>query len=359
MDRKIFIPETCRAGFQKREGTFDGKLGYVIYYDAFGKLRKETSWEHWRHKDVEPFDFKNVPTSGFVLNKGIRRFCWSHFGTGRSMIRIYDPRGIEFEVTPENLIGLLMHTDCSKREVQGDLVYAWIGTELMLMPCASEEYEAAKNFTKLQAKKVKASELQEGFTYVTKQEEQLVYLGRHMWHEFEGYYSKKKGRNGAKQHVFCNPEGKDFKYITSIPSKIAAVLSEHCHDQFSNWVEAFLKTPWAAKLVGWKRKPLSDNWWLRDWTDQWGGRSRNEAYVELRGEVYAVNIRMEYPWGYHNPADIKGKPLILCYDIGVKVNKDGSSSYDHRGEERKVEDRSIFFDLFAVYDNGTEQEWRT
>jgi hypothetical protein len=41
------------------------------------------------------------------------------------------------------------------------------------------------------------------------------------------------------------------------------------------------------------------------------------------------------------------------------IKKDGTSSYSHRGEERKVGDRSIFFELFAVYDNGTEQEWRT
>ena len=102
----IFIPETCRVGFKERQDTFTGKLAYVIYYDADKKLRKEVSWKGWRDEKIDAFDFPNEPTSGFVLNKGIRRFNWSGFGTSRSMIRIYDPRGIEFEITPENLIGL-------------------------------------------------------------------------------------------------------------------------------------------------------------------------------------------------------------------------------------------------------------
>jgi len=271
------------------------------------------------------------------------------------MIRIYDPRGIEFEITPENLIGLLMHTDCKRREIQDDLVYAWMGSELMLLPCSSEEFEQAKKFTKLQARKVKANELQEGFTYITKQEEQLVYLGRHLWHEFEGYYGERKGRKGKKQHVFCNLKGKEFRYIKSIPSKIAAILSEHCHDQFSNWVDSYLKTNMAAKIVGWAKKPLSDNWWLRDWSDRWGNRRENEAYVEEGGEFYRVHIRMQYPRNY-----CKTKEYFLIYYYTHKVNKDGSESEGQPSSgEIKVEDRSIFFDLVAVYDNGLEQEWRT
>lgn len=227
MTTKIFIPKTCRVGFQTRADTFTNKLAYVIYYDSLGKLRKEKSWTGWCHlpgdtpqtvwdpnkrehipaKPIDPYDFENEPTSGFVLNKGIRRFNWSHFGSDRSMIRIYDPRGIEFEITPENLIGLLMHTDCSRREIQGELVYAWCGKELMLLPCVSEEYEKAKSFTQLQGKKVGARELKEGITYVTKREKHVTYIGRHMWYEIKNHYfssSEPNERVGKKLHIWSH-----------------------------------------------------------------------------------------------------------------------------------------------------------
>lgn len=39
----IFIPKEITVGFQNREGTYTGKLAYVIYKDENGKLRKEQS----------------------------------------------------------------------------------------------------------------------------------------------------------------------------------------------------------------------------------------------------------------------------------------------------------------------------
>lgn len=353
---KIYIPQTCRVGFQEREDTFAGRLAYVIYYDSFGKLRKEKSWTGWCELDkIEPFDFKNEPTSGFVLNKGIRRFNWSHFGSGRSMIRVYDPRGIEFEVTPENLIGLLMHTDCNHREIQDDLVYAWMGTELMLLPCSSEEYASAKKFTSLQAKNVKASELREGFTYVTKQEDQLVYLGRHLWYEHDSYYSKsKKGRVGKKQHVFCDPEGKDFSYIKSVPAKIGAVLSEHCHDQLANLVDAYLKTEMASKIVTWAREPLTNDWFERNW-DQYYHKA--EAFTEIDGEIYSVLISNRSPYRPYDPSP-ETLPFLV-YTLYYKINSDGSMSYVSDNREFPVGDRTRFFSLRAIFENGLQREWRT
>ncbi len=29
----VLIPKKCKAGFQKRDDTFSGKLSYIIYYD--------------------------------------------------------------------------------------------------------------------------------------------------------------------------------------------------------------------------------------------------------------------------------------------------------------------------------------
>lgn len=45
---QLFIPEKIKIGFQNRQGTYTGKLAYVIYFDKKGVLRKETSWQSWR-----------------------------------------------------------------------------------------------------------------------------------------------------------------------------------------------------------------------------------------------------------------------------------------------------------------------
>ena len=53
-NEKLYIPKKINVGFQLRQGTYTGKLAYVIYWDDKGKLRKEASWESWRHKPGEP-----------------------------------------------------------------------------------------------------------------------------------------------------------------------------------------------------------------------------------------------------------------------------------------------------------------
>lgn len=373
----IFIPKTCRVGFQKRSDTFAGKLAYVIYYDNSGKLRKETSWKGWCDKKIDAYDFENKPTSGFVLNKGIQRCRW-HFGSGRSLVRIYDPRGVEFEITPDNLLWILMHTDCSKREIQGDLVYAWDGTELILLPCVSEEYDEAKEFTRLQGKSINAKDLKEGFTYATKYNEQLVYLGRHMYYSLTDGYKSKATRQGKMEHIFCYFKTEDeydydeddedkpitkkkgkpkltFRTVKSIPSLIADVLTDHPHDQLANWIDAYLKTEESSEIVSWVENPLQPKQWNVDWKD-W--RANIEAAVKEGGVYYRVNIK-KYERRYgRNRGSFKDDDIV--YERSCRINSDGSTVWcaNDQDEPRKVDDRSIFFELYAVFKNGIKRKWR-
>jgi hypothetical protein len=71
MADKLYIPGKIKVGFRDRDGTYTGKLAYVIYYDHKGILRKEKSWESWRDEKIAPVEFSNEPTEGFVLNKGV------------------------------------------------------------------------------------------------------------------------------------------------------------------------------------------------------------------------------------------------------------------------------------------------
>lgn len=86
----IYIPEKIKVGYQNRNDTYTKKLAYVIYYDEKGKLRKETSWNSWRDEKIEPDDFDNEPTRGFVLNKkvGGDRYGWN---PRQTYTRVYDP----------------------------------------------------------------------------------------------------------------------------------------------------------------------------------------------------------------------------------------------------------------------------
>ena len=82
--------------------TYTKKLAYVIYYDQKNVLRKEKSWQGWRDNKIEPQEFTNEPTSGFVLNKKVGDYSngWDH---RKSYCRVFDPRNFEFEITIENL----------------------------------------------------------------------------------------------------------------------------------------------------------------------------------------------------------------------------------------------------------------
>lgn len=219
---KLFIPKRLRVGFHHRSDTYTKKLAYVIYYDEKGKLRKETSWEGWRDKKIEPRDVENVPHSGFVLNKDVQRY--GYWGNGRNMIRVYDDRGIEFEITTDNLMFILMTTDCLKRGLVGEFVYAWSGKELILLPTGCEEYQESTKFTAARDGKVTAKELVPGAIYQTKQMEKVIYMGEFPWKTND--YSR--AADYRKQHIF---------YRISSERRISSHFTEMGTDSLSGMID--------------------------------------------------------------------------------------------------------------------------
>lgn len=226
----IFIPKKVKVGFQTRKDTYTKKLAYVIYYDEKGKLRKETSWEGWRDEKIDPEEYSNDPTSGFVLNKkvGDYKSDWNH---RMAYCRVYDPRGFEFEITIENLLYILQNTSCIKgKGLDGDFVYSWDGKDLVLLPCSAPEYGAISQFTEElhSLESVKTKDLILGATYLTKKQEKVIYLGKFNYYETSYNYSTDNREKvtifKGKRHYF--KEGKRLESKTGLNHLLKVIDKE-------------------------------------------------------------------------------------------------------------------------------------
>lgn len=194
MTNNIFIPDKINVGFQNRSDTYTGKLAYIIYFDETGKLRKEVSWDNWRDQSIANEIYDNEPTEGFVLNKnagGVEN-SW-YYNVRKTYCRVYDPRGFEFEITIPNLLYILQNCTCTKgKGLEGEFVYGWDGTDLVLLPTSSPDYsEIVKHNEVLHITEyIKAKDLKIGATYETKKGDQYVYLGKFDFWKKEFCYKK-------------------------------------------------------------------------------------------------------------------------------------------------------------------------
>ncbi|MGM1044742.1 MAG: hypothetical protein ACQEXX_01210 [Bacillota bacterium] len=246
----IFIPQKIRVGFQQRDNTYTKTLAYVTYYDVKGKLRKETSWENWRNKKIDPIDHENTPVSGFVLNKKVGDYVsdWNH---RQAYVRVYDPRGFEFEITIENLLYILENANSIKgKGLEGEFVYGWDGKELVLLPVESPDYKEIYKFNEIlhEKKYVKSKELIVGATYRAKDNQEFIYMGRFdywdtKWIRGETGYddSYYENVNKGKYYIFAqetiNYRKQPDLYILNLKSlgdRIIETVSSECSDRYAS-----------------------------------------------------------------------------------------------------------------------------
>ena len=212
MNTNIFVPSKINVGFQNRDGTYTGKLAYVVYFDERGKLRKEASWSRWRDKNIPNEIFDNEPTEGFVLNKkvgGIEE-SYGSWDVRKTYTRIYDPRGFEFEITIPNLLWILENCNCIKgKGLEGQFVYGWDGKELVLVPVESPDYKEIRERNKIihNNEFVKAKDLIIGATYETLKGDKYVYMGKY------NQYETKINCYHEQNYSFWNPNNiKGWEY---------------------------------------------------------------------------------------------------------------------------------------------------
>lgn len=240
MKSNIFVPKRINVGFQERSSTYTGKLAYVIYYDEKGTLRKEKSWNGWRNKEIPNEEFDNVPTEGFVLNKHVGGYAsgWEH---RNSYCRVYDPRNFEFEISIENLLYILECCDSIKgKGLQGEFVYAWDGVDLLLLPVESPDYKNITEFNEIIHKNecIKAKDLIVGATYLTKDNNEWVYMGKFDKYDRWSTFINNQG----KYFWFYN--GTYFEKYRSIPkNKFIKCINDQCAENYAEMFDKMESDP--------------------------------------------------------------------------------------------------------------------
>lgn len=351
MNDKLYIPKRINVGYQLRQGTYTGKLGYVIYWDDKGKLRKENSWQSWRHKPdswevpeflyewvdgkrvgtknpnakqygdvVKPEAFDNVPTEGFVLNKkagGVGSGWGWHDRVEKC--RVYDPRGFEFEISIPNLLFIL--TECNSvkgKGLVGQFVYSWSGTELVLLPVSSNEYKECLEYTNLQAKKVSLRDVKVGYNYKLKNGSVATYLGKDYFRAGSSYietstiYSK-------YNHIFYT-EGSYDEFTMSV--NLAEEIGP-CPN-FNDICDKFKKSNKCARKIikldidkEYNAPPITKK--------DWGRYDRHiYLYTEDNTNFHLYDISAEYHYQNHYHYGFNGNKVtpaqiqeyLGCYTIG-------------------------------------------
>ncbi|QEG13632.1 hypothetical protein MARVELLAND_109 [Bacillus phage vB_BspM_MarvelLand] len=241
MKTTLKVPDKLKIGFQGGRDTYDGQLAYIIYWDEKGVLRKETSWESWRHKNIEPIEVDNVPTSGLVLNKRAGGYStgWNHRD---SYVRVYDPRGFEIEITIPNLLFILENCVCNKgKGLEGEFVYAWDNTKLVLLPVDSPDYKEIIEYNTMVKEDlfVKPKELKPGFTYITTSGKEEVFLGKH--HHWDSWSKKKKSAKHFYFGYISTDDNGEQKVSVTATSKIdkrfVRAASEVPHERYADMID--------------------------------------------------------------------------------------------------------------------------
>ena len=172
--------------------------------------------------------------------------------------------------------------------MEGEFVYSWDGTELVLLPVTSQEYKASSEFTALQTKKITKKDIREGCFYVNKDNEKVMYLGRHDWYEKTWSYYTSRQIKHSKQHIFVSVDGKSKYWTQKGFTKLAQKLGDDVSPLFPKEFEKFKKSVYASppsKLVG---KKLKINVKEQHW------HQSHNAFINKKGKFYSIAVGTTY-----------------------------------------------------------------
>jgi hypothetical protein len=325
------IPKKIKVGFQNRSDTYTGKLAYVIYYDEKGKLRKEGSWASWRSKEIDPKEFENVPISGFVLNKKVGGYK-SDWNYRQAMVRVYDPRDFEFEITLGNLLYLLEECSSIKgKGLEGEFVYAWDGKDLVLLPASAQEYKSSQKFTDYKSLKINKKDMKEGLVYIMKDMKNVLYLGKHETFEYD-WKTQEHASEGFK-HIFEYVEKEESKYAGDHNylfldnfNKIALKVSDEISTEFAESYDKLKKSIYRNKChkIVVKETEEKFNKKYSHWQYGYG------IIKDSTGNLIKVSVEQQYNRNHYDHEKELYK-IIKHKDISIQDNKIVTVDYDRYG----------------------------
>lgn len=344
----IFLPKKIMVGFQTRSDTYTQKLAYVIYYDEKGKLRKETSWQGWRDKKIEPEGYDNVPTEGFVLNKRVGGGSSSHYyyydHVRDTKVRIYDPRGFEFEITVPNLLYILENATATKgKGLEGRFVYGWDGKDLVLIPEEAPEYKEMMDFTELQDLKVKKSDMVVGRQYYTKKKEVLTYLGFHFeyivnrrWNRAANTYLEEK--KNPKKHWYWDNKYNQLTTFSGL-SNIAKAVSEETDPNLAEYYEKMESSARFSEVDYYEFESASPE------DLELNSRRWTPLYLERGGRRFAIVLDFNSYWdGNEYKKDGTAKVYNLTEVDYHKIHK----NVDTQGGVRYMYNKQAIMEVYAA-----------
>lgn len=299
---------------------------YEKFHPSLGRITMD--------ENLKPFEFDNVPTEGFVLNKRAGGYSsgWNHRQT---YARVYDPRGFEFEINIENLLFILQECNSIKgKALEGEFVYSWSGKDLILLPTSSSDYTSSKKFTEAQKSKVSLKDLIVGHEYMNKQMENIVYVGRLDYcNSGEGYYGLSSNRTHrkvntlSKGHIFFNNKYNMF-YLDSVTgSDLSYKVSDSVVDNFETILTSF-EEKYQVKNLKYKIETSLDTLPSKIYLSYRTKKSIIETYIKLSdNEVLLVDVTLDagpisryyqdYPVKSY---EIKSRKKIVFENDGFKVS---------------------------------------
>lgn len=383
MNSTIFLPKKIKVGFNLRQDTYTGMLGFVIPHDG-KKWRQEVSWENWRQKpgmkvnagyeldkdgkpnyrkqiqitlgdEVNPIEFTNEPMEGFVLNKkaGGKAGSSSSWNIRNEVVRVYDPRNFEFEISVPNLLYILENANSYKgKGLEGKFIYGWDGKNLVLIPEESPEYQNMVKFTELQSKNVKKDEMIKGATYLNNRLEKLVYIDRVPVYEWvnrkvgtrqrSGYYSHREEEligsfwEPKTQYVFWDEKKNWFVFYKDL-KKISELVSREPVINYAELNDKWYKQKESANITGFEFDSAIESLQADKKYESMYGSRRDNNYVkdESKNEVYRLFLSKTYNGSNEYDGYIQSRFTIengvlkrTCYHWNEEVKNMSQETYN-------------------------------
>lgn len=140
--------------------------------------QKQPSFNRWRTKSLGIQTLENKPLGGWKIF-GDTSDEW--FGYGRVMIKVMHPEQFVIEISVENLANILQSCDIVNKEIREELIIAFEGAKLVLIPINSAGYVKAVEDTNRIAnvKNVKPSSIQPGYEIELANGSKEMYLGKY------------------------------------------------------------------------------------------------------------------------------------------------------------------------------------